>query len=449
VPAASALDLDVLDGLEELAEHSLVRHEEDESDLSRFTMLATLREYGMEELEASGEEAATRQAHADFYFSLAEEANPELTGPDQGIWLDRLEAEHGNFRNAIEWLLAHGKSETVLEFGWLLWHFWVRHGHLREGGDWLERGLIASEHTSPKVRARALVVLGNIACDLHEYERARSWYEQSLAIWRDLGERRNLAAAMTGLGRVAELRGELAEARTRYEESLAVFRELQDDMAVAFTLEGLGDLASGEEDYPRARVLHEEALALLQPLGDPVSIGHSIRLLGLIACHEGDHLTARRHLERCQSLFDLGQDKDGMALTLYALGVVELREGAIDEATTRFAASLNLSEEIDDALGIVQCLEGLAEVACVWGRFDTAARLLGAAVAGRRRLGVKPVARDEAQLSVVVGLARTRLGEEWFQTATAAGESLSLAEAASLARSKVGGNEPVRPIADA
>ena len=98
----------------------------------------------------------TRQAHADFYLSLAEEANSELTGTNQGIWLDRLEAEHGNFRDAIEWLLAQDNSETVLELGWFLWLFWDRRGHLREGGDWLERGLNATADMSPKVRATAL-----------------------------------------------------------------------------------------------------------------------------------------------------------------------------------------------------------------------------------------------------------------------------------------------------
>jgi hypothetical protein len=219
-------------------------------------------------------------------------------------------------------------------------------------------------------------------------------------------------------------------------------------MAVAFTLGDLGDLAATEEDYPRARTLHEEALAILQTLGDPASVGHSILCLGLIACHEGDHPTARRHLEHCQSLFDVGQDKDGMAPTLHALGVVALREGAIDEASTRFAASLSLSEEIDDALGIVQCLEGSAEVACNWGRFDAAARLLGAAATGRRRLGAPHSVRDEAHLRRVVALAQTGLGEELFQTTSAAGESLNLTEAVSLARSEVMGNEPVRPIVD-
>ncbi len=449
VPAAGALDIDVLDGLEELAEHSLVRHGEDGRDSPRFTMLAILREYALEELEASGEEVATRQAHADFYLSLAEEANPEFTGPDQGTWLDRLEAEHGNFRDAIEWLLAQGKSETVLLLGWLLWLFWARRGHLREGGKWLERGINASGDVAPKPRARALVDLGNISLDLHEYERARTFYEQSLPILRDLGERRDLAVVMSGLGRVAELRGELADARMRYEECLVIFRELQDDMAVAFTLDELGDIAAAEEDYPQARAFHEEALAIVQPLGDPANIGHTIRRLGLIACLEGDHPTARRHLEQCESLFDAGQDKGGMAATLHTQGVVAMREGAIDEASARFVNSLRLSVENDDALGIVQCLEGLAEVASVRGQFNDAAQLLGAVATGRRRLGAPRLARDEAHLIGVDDHTRTELGDEKYQIAKTAGESLNLDEAISLAGAEVLEKEPAQPTAKA
>ena len=449
VPTAGELELDVLSGLEELAEHSLVRHDEGGGDSPRFTMLGILREYALEELAASGEEAATRQAHADFYLSLAEEAKPELMGPNQGNWLDRLEAEHRNVRDAMDWLLENGKSETVLRMGWLLWLFWARHGHLLEGGAWLERGLAAGGEQPPKVRAIALVDLGNIACDLGEYDRAWSWYEQSLSIWRDLGERRNLAAAMSGLGRVAEARGELAEARTRYEESLAVFRELKDDLAVAFTLDALGDLATTEENYPRARTLHEEALAILQPLGDPASIGHSLRRLGLVAYHEGDHPTARRHLERCESLFEVGQDKDGMASTLHALGVVALREVAVDEAVTRFMASLILSEEIDDARGIVECLEGFAELAFVQGRFGLAAQLLGAAATGRRRLGTRRSERDEAHLADVVALTRTGIGDERFHASWAAGEAMTLDAAAALVHAETSGNSSDRPTAAA
>lgn len=110
---------------------------------------------------------------------------------------------------------------------------------------------------------------------------------------------------------------------------------------------------------------------------------------------------------------------------------------------------MNLSEDIDDALTIVQCLEGVAEVACIWGQFDASARLLGAAATGRRRLGAPPSVRDEAHLSGISSFAQAELGEERFQNASSAGESLSLAEAVSLVQTVVGGDEPARPIADA
>src|SRR5262249_22123248 len=188
--ADSEQSLEVLDGVASLVDKSLLRQQEQASSEPRFRMLETIREYGLECLTASGEEPAVQRAHADYYLALIEEAEPALTGPEQAIWLERLEAEHDNLRAALYWAEESGGAEIGLRLAGALCQFWLMRGHLREGQERLARllGLAeASPHTA--VRAKALRRAGHLADNLGDYAAAHAFFEESLAIWRALGEK--------------------------------------------------------------------------------------------------------------------------------------------------------------------------------------------------------------------------------------------------------------------
>jgi predicted ATPase/class 3 adenylate cyclase len=137
--AAGPPELDVLEGMTSLVDKSLLRQEEEANREPRFQMLETIREYGLECLTTSGELESARRAHATDYLALAEEAEPELTGPQQGVWLHRLETEHDNLRAALQWSQARQDAETGLRLGGALWRFWLVRGYLREGRERLGR----------------------------------------------------------------------------------------------------------------------------------------------------------------------------------------------------------------------------------------------------------------------------------------------------------------------
>ncbi|CAA9576383.1 MAG: Transcriptional regulator, AfsR family, partial [uncultured Thermomicrobiales bacterium] len=155
-------ELDALGGLEGLAEDSLLRPAEGPGGEPRFTMLATVREFAREQLEASGEAAVAHGRHAAFFTVLAESAAPELTGPDQGAWLARLEAEHDNLRAALVWAEGH-EPESCLRLAGALWRFWYARGHLAEGLRRLEAAVARADGRPADACARALLGAGVLA----------------------------------------------------------------------------------------------------------------------------------------------------------------------------------------------------------------------------------------------------------------------------------------------
>ena len=128
-----------LDCVGRLVDHSLMHREDPPNGESRIAMLATLREYGVEQLRALDEETSARDAHAAYFLAFVEGGEAKLTGPGQAVWLDQLEMEQDNLRAALEWTLQRGDPETALRISAAIWRFWSTRGRMAEGRDWVER----------------------------------------------------------------------------------------------------------------------------------------------------------------------------------------------------------------------------------------------------------------------------------------------------------------------
>jgi predicted ATPase len=221
---------EMLDVLGSLMDKSLLRRAETEDSEGRFLMLETVKEYALERLEAAGEEEEVRCAHAAHYLALAEEARPELKGPRQTEWFDRLENEHDNLRAALSWSLEGGEGETALRLVGGLWWFWYKRGHLSEGRRWLEE--VLEKNVSPTSgRAEALNGAGVLARNQSDYERAQAWLEECIVLRRELGDNKGTSKVLVDLGTVAGDRGDLAQATAFFEKSLRLKKELGDRWA--------------------------------------------------------------------------------------------------------------------------------------------------------------------------------------------------------------------------
>ena len=429
----------VLDGIASLVDKSLLRMEEAVGGRSRCRMLETVREFALERLEQSGEAESLRTRHANFYVEMAEQAEPELTASRQELWLAWLEAEHGNLRAALAWALDSGETDIGLRLAGALWRFWYVRGYLSEGRGWLERLLQLDAQSSTRARdstrAKALHGAGVLAYYQDDHPRARTLYEESLALWRAIDGMPGVASALNGLANIAVQQGDYGRAAELHEQSLAIRRELGDRWSIALSLNNLGVVLRHQGDYGRAEAYYQESLGLRRELGDKQGIATSLRTLGTVALELGEtERAAALYAESLSMLEELG-DKSGIAFSLNYLANASLAQGDATRALALYAQSLTLYRQIANRLGIAGCLEGVAHVACARSRPLPAATLFGAATALRENIDAPRPPRERSACETDIAMARSNLGEAAFASAWASGQSMSLDAAVETALS--------------
>jgi predicted ATPase/class 3 adenylate cyclase len=454
--------LDAFAGLERLCEHNLVRQDAGSRGESRFTMLETVREFGLEQLTESGEEAAIRKEHAALFMELAKAAAPALAGPDPGPWLDHLETEHENLRAALRWAVS--TDNTVgLRLGAALWRFWDTRGHWGEARGWLERVLASGDGSASAERAAALTGLANVVQVQGDQQRARELHEEALALWREVGDPRGEAMSLDCLGYLAQGRGEYEraaglheqalelanqagderiagyalinlgtaavyqgryeQAAEHYSEALARVRRAGDKRAAGSVLNNLGALAFLQEEYGRATDRYQEALSGYREVGDRQHIAATLANLGEALQHQGEFERAEVHLAEALPVFREIGDKPMAAFALLGLGRLALDQQDLNRAAGLLTDSLELYRRVEDVAGIAECLEALAELAAGSGEAERGARLFGAADALREKAGAPVAPAYQSRRDRGLAAARTALGPERFSAALAAGRS--------------------------
>ncbi len=388
---------DALTLLGELVEQSLVTVEShaDGAYGSRYGMLEPVRQYAREKLEESGEADGVRGAHAAFFLALAEAAEPELRGPRQVEWLNRLEREHDNLRVAAAWLLEHGGARDTVELGWSLWLFWWARGHHDEGHTWMESALASGTDLPARERARALWVAGTMLMRTGDLGRAAPLHEESLALFGRAGDKEGVArtSAVAGLGALRG--GDPARGARLLEEARMLHRAAGDAWSEAQALVFLGALPFAGEDYERAAGYFEQALELARRVRDPM----------------------------------------GMFAPTYYLAQARQALGDHAGATRLYAEALGLAEEIGYAANMAYCLRGLADCSGARGEAEKAARLYGASAAFLEGVGLRfdALVTGRDFLERHLSLARSRLGDRAWEAAWSEGMEMGFERAVAYA----------------
>ena len=391
---------DALTLLGELAEQSLVTverpHDQGGAPGIRHGMLEPVRQYAREKLEGSGEAVGVRGAHAAFFLALAEAAEPELRGPRQVEWLNRLEEEHGNLRAAASWFLEHGGARDAVGLGWSLWPFWWARGHHGEGHALMEAALASGDDLPARARARALWVAGTMLIRMGDVGRAAPLYEESLALFGRAGDEAGSARASAGAGLGALRGGDPARGARLMEEARRLHRTSGDAWSEAQTLVFLGMLPFAGEDHERAAGYFEQSLELARRIGDPLGTFAPTYSLAQARQALGDHAAAAR----------------------------------------LYAEALGLAEEIGNAANMAYCLRGLAECSGARGEAEKAARLYGAAAAFLEGVGLRLealVVTGQDFHERYLSLARSRLDDRAWAAAWSEGREMGFERAVAYA----------------
>jgi predicted ATPase len=431
--AEGDLPVDALDGVSSLLDKSLLVREETSEEESRFVMLETIHEFAREMLQESGEAAEVSRLHAEYFLTFAEEAEPELEGPDQVAWMERLEADLDNFRAALSWLLEVGEVELALRIGAALSLFWRIRGHLSEGRRWLSEGLSGGDAAPAGVRARAMLVLGDLAWKQGDYPQGEEKLEASLALCREAGDRRGEAQALNSLGFIASEHNDLERAEKLLEESLALGRKASMPVVINSALNSLAALAAYRNDYARATVLLEEGLGIARAAGDVRGIAIHTTSLGATAVVTGEFERAEALLQQGREMFWKLGDWLHVSVADLNLGNLALARNDFDLAEKQGLKVILDLQERADVFGIDGALDILASVTASRGEIRRAARIWGG-VEGYRDARDIPWAPDEREMiEPRIDAARTRLDEADWTMAWEEGRAMTLDQAVDYA----------------
>jgi predicted ATPase/class 3 adenylate cyclase len=443
---AAPLVLDLLDGLSTLVDHSLVQQREVGGE-PRFSMLYVIREFALEQLEASGEAEALRSAHAEYFVGFAEQQwearNAAADAEEDRAAGERLEPEQDNLRATLSWLQAQARApghaervgprwaarERAVESpviqglrlaGALLWP-WAYGGQLREGRTWLEEFLALD--------ARSLEAAGDPIV-LAEDASPAAGYGETVAAAAARGAFVR-GRALYAVGVLAYWQGDSAQAVPPLEQALHILQAVGDRWVIPFALNNLAMALRDLGDFERARACYEQSITLFRALGENWPVGMPLGNLGALLLAAGDLEQAARISTEALAMNRQIQFHTGAAYDLIVQALIACRSGELGRAAALAQEALVLHHAARDERHYGDGLEACAIVYAAQGQTVLAARLLGAAATSRARIGMRrPMqAPTTADIEAGVAPARAALGERAWNAAFEAGKALSVEEA--------------------
>ena len=416
-----------LETLASLVDKSLVRQSQ-----GRFWMLATIREYALEQLAARGDVADVRRRHAEHFAGMARVADGELRGPEAGHWLAALEQELDNIRAALGFSLEANEIELGFALTADLYRFWLAHGRATEGRHWLDQLLPRANAAPAGVVGNALHRAGDMALWQGDHERAAELSQKAASLLREAELTEKACLALTTQGWAVGALGDHARGVEVLEQALALAREAGFERAAASALNNLAALRKLQGDYFGALKLNEACLEIVERAGDPLNVAVVLGNVGEAALGVGAHRRATEVLERSLVLArELGDSRQA-EWSLAQLALASLLHGDADRSRGLFAQSLPQALEGRDKRALDVCLHGLAGVAAAAGDVERAARLWGAAERLRESLGNQAGPAQRELQEQYLSAARVALGDR-FGSLEAEGSELSLEDAVTLA----------------
>ncbi len=384
------IEIDVVDGISALLDKSLIRPVESARGVTRFVMLETIREFGLQRLRESSEEEAVRRTHACYFRDLAETAEPHLTAVDQAQWLDLIEMEHDNYRLALSWADEHGEAEIGLRTGAAIWRFWIVRGLLAEGRRQLEHLRAMSrpaDHSHAWIKVSN--ALGTMTQVLGDFRAAGDILKDVLEISQQHGDRPGIASSLNNLSWVLFELGDMMPARTLAGQARQLCRELGDRRGEAAALTNLAMISQDESKFAEALALMEESMTIRKEIGEKRGISYAMGMTAGLRSNMGDYEGAERLTADSLALSNEIRDKQGPAYMYATRGHMWLEMNHLDEAEADFEKALPLWMEMGAKYGLGYVSGGRGLLLLARGEPDRARPLLLESLNTFRQTGQK------------------------------------------------------------
>ena len=420
-----------LSAVEALLAKSLLVTTAHDADEPRVRMLEPVRAYAVERLGERPDAEDLRRRHCEYYVNLAERAEPALRGPQQMIWMSRLDADHANLRAAVLWSLHARRPELGLRLASAL----AKARRLQtETRGWLEATLNAAADLEPHLHAKARLALGLI---IGGGPAATQQLRHGLRLFRDQSDAHGAAEALIPLSIDSDQAGEPDQAADLARQALKLARTTDDEWLIASAL-GAQVLGS-PESFQETRRYGEQGLDMVRRCGDRIQLSIALGNFGYAAMAAGDYAAAAPDLGEAVALAEELEDGRLLPFHIVNRGQLHVLQGADTPAARDFARTLQLCRESGESLPVAEALTGLAAIAARRGEMDVAARLSGAADAQRvfEAVGV-PELRLRQQ---VIDPARAPAAEAAWARAWTAGTSLTFDQAIAVGVDAV--NRPI------
>ncbi len=463
---------DVLDLLTQLVNKSLVIAKSAEDGHMRYRLLETIRQYAREKLLDFCDVDCVWDRHLAYFVRLAETAEPELRGPQQAQWLKRLKDDVDNLHAALDWSVD-GDVEAGLRLATAVYEFVSRYGPINALTDKLlqllqlpaaqprtvlraraldtaanlvswrgellapsralaeESLAIYRELGDVRGEARSLDTLGSLICLMDDYETGRPLVLDSLRLYRSLGDTRGIAQALLDLGTTADSRDKVRTA-AYLQECLTIFRERGDMIGVGYALSELGRAAIWQGDFEQAEHWLADSQRVQESIGgyDPMILQY----LGVLALRRGDYAAAQAYFEQGLAVC---QETGSTVLSFWSmvhLGYVYLSEGEEDCAQETFAEVQQRFREMGSKIGVVYALEGLASLAVRQNEMERAVCLYAWADGVRIAIGDQRPPVEQRGVDRDFAAIRTRLSDQAIAVATTQGQAMTMDQAIAFAR---------------
>jgi tetratricopeptide (TPR) repeat protein len=432
MPRASG-EPDTVHLLVRLVTKSIVSVAEGPGGADRYRLLETLRQYGLERLAASGDEDLIRARHARYYAGVAEEAERNIHGPSGAAWLERVERELPNLREAFTWSFGHDELELGVRLTGALRWFFGSMGNLAEARGWLELVLSRREELSPDLLLIAVTASAMLAWSQGDHTNTAVLGEEGVRLAEALDDRQQLANALIVRGAVAVYEGNPERATECFERAQGLCEELGDRWANAWLLTcwAVASRRTGSLDLAAQQL--ERALGIFRSLHDERGQVLPLVNLALLAQQQARLDRAVELATEAVTVATSIKDRQSVHFAVCILGRIELDRGDLDRSRDLLIRGLAAFRGAEHALLVAIALEGMAMICARRGRQGDAVSLWAFAGEVRRRSALPLSDERRRERDAELAVARQVLSEQAYEQAEAIGRSLTQAEAMDLA----------------